>query len=256
MSQGNPENFPVEKHNFVQTLNASDLVAMSNFSDYNTVEVSTADINNLHLILNNNHCGKAFFKKICDALNDAGVEFQVSNKNDNLMQENVTIITLDQQMIAGEGVALIGPYRDGTANNSEALLKAMQVTFQKSGWSTDTFSGISQYQALTNGEIGYVSAPSSTEKSTFPANAQITISFGTMRDDFTTDRIAGDLILSLARYEHFMKNDRENIMTVSNPSLSKVSYDNHYSFNEQINLAPSFRPDMDIKVERAMAMTR
>ena len=211
--------------------------------------VSIDDINGLNLIFNDNDCGNAFFNEICESLKDKGLQIITSKQNDNLMYDNSTVITLDQQMIAGEGVAFIGPCQTGTANHSEALLKSMQMTFNQRGWDTDCLAGVMQYVPYHDDEI-YKAVPSDTEKAVVPGSSFITLSFGTMPDGFKSQDVTDDILLSLARYQHYLSYDSENVTVVSNPRVPKSSNDNHYFFNEQINRAPSFNPQLIFDVSK------
>lgn len=272
MSQGNPENFPRGNSNFVHSqknlaavkekggfiftddtsedstsLNQSfSQEASSLLSEPNT-KISIDDINNLNLIINDNDCGNAFFHKLCDQLSDKGLQFTISKQNNNLMYENATVITLDQQMIAGEGVAFIGPQHAATANHSEALLKAMQITFEKSGWDTEAFSGVMQYVS-SNSNVVYHAVPSETENVVLPDSTYVTVSFGTMPDGFGIDTIAEDLLISLARYQNYIKQNSEITTIETFDDISISLNDNHYLFHEQISEAPAFNPNHTFEV--------
>lgn len=275
MSQGNPETFPQGKPNFVKTLGNSAVAAgtagfiiagaisgasgatsdrqLNNGADTllsdHTVEVSINDINDLNLIFNDNDCGNAFFNEICEALKNKGLQFTTSKQNDNLMYEKATVITLDQQMIAGEGVAFIGPCQAGTANHSEALLKSMQMTFHQRGWDTDSLAGVMQYVPYNEEEV-YNAVPSDTENAVLPDSTYITVSFGTMPEGFEVEKVAEDTLLSLARYQHYLEDDSENVAVVSNPDVPKPVNDNHYFFSDQINYAPSFSSQLVFEVSK------
>lgn len=268
MSQGSPESFPKGSFNFGNVVkkatvvggaagfivagalygsSTSDLEKDANQESSHTIEVSLASINNLNLIFNDNDCGNAFFHDLCEALEEKGLQFTTSKQNDNLLYENATVITLDQQMIAGEGVAFIGPCQAGTANCSEALLKSMQMTFYQRGWDTDSLAGVMQYVPYGEDEV-YTAIPSATEAAVLPDSSYITVSFGTMPSDFEIDKIAEDTLLSLARYQHYLEYDSKNINVISNPDIPKLVNDNHYFFDEQINNASSFNSQLVFSV--------
>lgn len=273
MPQGNPESFPRGNSNVASTLKNSettlsgsgfiisgdgslmDLSSKQDMTDVNTllhnqtIKVNVNQINDLNLILNDNDCGNAFFHEIIEALESKGLKITTSKQNDDLMYENATVITLDQQMIAGEGVAFIGPCKAGTANNSEALLKSMQMTFQQQGWSTDSFAGVMKYLPNNSDEV-YRAVPSDTENSVLPDSTYITISFGTMSPGFDASKVADDITLSLARYQHYLANDSKDVTIASNPDVVKQANDNHYWFNDQIEGAPSFSPNLSFEVSR------
>ena len=185
----------------------------------NTLEVSIDDINdNLSLIINDNDCGNAFFEDFCQSLEEQGIEFRTSRSNDNLDYENSTVITLDQQMVAGEGIALVGPQKDGTANHSEALLMSMLVTLHNDGWEANAIAGISQYQSLDNGDVIYTTVPSPTEQAATKSDAQITLAIGTMPADATIDKLAKDVTVALGRYSNYFD---KQILAASSFSYSK-----------------------------------
>ena len=266
MPQGNPESFPRGNSNIASTLKSSgfiisgdgspmDLSSKQDMNDVNTllhnqtIKVNIDEINNLNLILNDNDCGNAFFHEVIEALENKGLKITTSKQNDNLMYENATVITLDQQMIAGEGVAFIGPCKAGTANNSEALLKSMQTTFHQQGWSADSFAGVMKYLPNNDNEV-YSAIPSDTENGVLPDSAYVTISFRTMSSGFNASKVADDITLSLARYQHYLANDSKDVAIVSNPDSHKQANDNHYLFNEQIEASPSFSSDLSFEVTK------
>jgi len=274
MVQVNPENFPKENAKLTKNWKGSILAgtiaasvavfgsqALFHSSNQSTeqpsdlladsiISVSTDDINDLNLIVNDNDCGNAFFVDVCDYLEKQGLQFITSKQNDNLKYEDATIITLDQQMMSGEGITFIGPKQDGTANHSEALLKAMQVTFHSRGWDTVSEAGIAEYQTLDNGEISYVTVPSPTEVDSLDSSAQVTVAIGTTPDGYTTQKIAEDLMLSLARYQDYLKNVSSYVQIDEGANSPHMQNDNSYYFNEQINNASSFNPDSVVEVQR------
>lgn len=269
MSQVNPENFPKEdiklrskigrivaigvltgviiasgQKNAGETDNELD----SMISD-NTLEVSIDDINdNLSLIINDNDCGNAFFEDFCQSLEEQGIEFLISRSNDNLDYENSTVITLDQQMVAGEGIALVGSQKDGTANHSEALLMSMLVTLHNDGWEANAIAGISQYQSLDNGDVIYTTVPSPTEQMATKSDAQITVAIGTMPTDATTEKLAKDVTVALGRYSNYLINDEKHVEIVSEPNSVHAEYDNSYYFDKQILAAGSFSYSKHVEI--------
>ena len=261
MNQVNPEHFPKgdmklkKKIGKIVALGALTGVIIANGqkdpSDVNndldsmvsdsTLEVSIDDINdNLSLIINDNDCGNAFFEDFCQSLEEQGIEFLTSQANDNLDYENSTVITLDQQMVAGEGIALVGPQKDGTANHSEALLMSMLVTLHNDGWDANAIAGISQYQSLDNGDVIYTTVPSPTEQMATKSDAQITVAIGTMPTDATTEKLAKDVTVALGRYSHYLMNDAKDVEIIADPKSVHAEYDNSYYFDKQIIYANSF----------------
>lgn len=261
MNQVNPENFPKEdiklkkKIGKIVALGTLTGVIIANGqkdpSDVNndldsmvsdsTLKVSIDDINdNLSLIINDNDCGNAFFEDFCQSLEEQGIEFLTSQANDNLDYENSTVITLDQQMVAGEGIALVGPQKDGTANHSEALLMSMLVTLHNDGWDANAIAGISQYQSLDNGDVIYTTVPSPTEQMATKSDAQITVAIGTMPTDATTEKLAKDVTVALGRYSHYLMNDAKDVEIIADPKSVHAEYDNSYYFDKQIIYANSF----------------
>lgn len=220
----------------------------NNLKSENMVGISMDKINKLNIVINDNDCGNAFFDDICEQLEKKGVKFKISRKNDNLKYDNATILTLDQQMVTGVGISLIGPYHDGTANNSEALLKSIQMSLQEHDYSIECIAGIPRYQSEEDGDVVYTTIPSSTEQDSLNTSAQITIAIGTMTPDFSADSFSDDIIHSLARYQYYLEYDSTKVNIDSNPDKPTTPYDNHYYFNEQINLAKAFNPDLVFKV--------
>ena len=269
MNQVNPENFPKgdmklkKKIGKIVALGALTGVIIANGqkdpSDVNndldsmvsdsTLEVSIDDINdNLSLIINDNDCWNAFFEDFCQSLEEQGIEFLTSQANDNLDYENSTVITLDQQMVAGEGIALVGPQKDGTANHSEALLMSMLVTLHNDGWDANAIAGISQYQSLDNGDVIYTTVPSPTEQMATKSDAQITVAIGTMPTDATTEKLAKDVTVALGRYSNYLINDEKHVEIVSEPNSVHAEYDNSYYFDKQILAAGSFSYSKHVEI--------
>ena len=269
MSQVNPENFPKEDiklkskigrivaigvlagviiANGQKNAGETDNELDSMISD-NTLEVSIDDINdNLSLIINDNDCGNAFFEDFCQSLEEQGIEFRTSRSNDNLDYENSTVITLDQQMVAGEGIALVGPQKDGTANHSEALLMSMLVTLHNDGWEANAIAGIPQYQSLDNGDVIYTTVPSPTEQAATKSDAQITLAIGTMPADATIDKLVKDVTVALGRYSNYLINDEKHVEIVSEPNSAHAEYDNSYYFDKQILAAGSFSYSKHVEI--------
>lgn len=269
MNQVNPENFPKgdmklkKKIGKIVALGTLTGVIIANGqkdpSDVNndldsmvsdsTLKVSIDDINdNLSLIINDNDCGNAFFEDFCQSLEEQGIEFLTSQANDNLDYENSTVITLDQQMVAGEGIALVGPQKDGTANHSEALLMSMLVTLHNDGWDANAIAGISQYQSLDNGDVIYTTVPSPTEQMATKSDAQITVAIGTMPTDATTEKLAKDVTVALGRYSNYLINDEKHVEIVSEPNSVHAEYDNSYYFDKQILAAGSFSYSKHVEI--------
>ena len=271
MSQVNPENFPKGDLNLkakigkIATLGALTGVLIasgqklsSNLNhdldtmiSENSIDVSTNDINQLNLIINDNDCGNAFFENFCHSLESQGIEFLTSRANDNLDYENSTVITLDQQMVTGEGIALVGPQKDGTANHSEALLMSMLVTLHNDGWETNAIAGISQYQSLDNGDVVYTTVPSPTEQIATKSEAQITLAIGTMPAEATTDKLVKDVIIALGRYSHYLANDAKNVEIKLEPNSVHAEYDNSYYFDKQIINASSFSHNKQVEISHS-----
>lgn len=215
-----------------------------------TIDVSVDKINELNIILNDHDCGNAFFKNLCDKLSEKGIVFQTSVKDDNIMQENATIVTLDQQNVTGENIELIGPCKYTNQNDSAALLKAFEVVFKKRGIIVDCLAGIGQYQSLDNGDVIYTSVPSDTEKNTFANNSQITVSFGTLDLGYSVDEVVADFIAALVRYQCFLENEKDNSLTEEEiPKKALNNYDNHYIFPNKIDNAMAFNPDVNVVIE-------
>lgn len=215
-----------------------------------TIDVSVDKINELNIILNDHDCGNAFFKNLCDKLSEKGIVFQTSVKDDNIMQENATIVTLDQQNVTGENIELIGPCKYTNQNDSAALLKAFEVVFKKRGITVDCLAGIGQYQSLDNGDVIYTSVPSDTEKNTFANNSQITVSLGTLDLGYSIDMIVDNLIEVFVRYQYFLENEKDgSLIEEKIPNKTLNNYDNHYIFPDKIDKATAFNPDVNVVIE-------
>ena len=224
-------------------------IDLDNMVSDSTLEVSIDDINDsLNLIINDNDCGNAFFENFCQSLENQGVEFLTSRANNNINYKNSTVITLDQQMVAGEGIALVGPQKDGTANHSEALLMSMLVTLHNNGWEANAIAGISQYQSLDNGTVIYTTVPSPTEQIATESDAQITVAVGTMPINATTEKLVKDIIVALGRYSYYLMNEAKDVTIINNPKSIHSEYDNSYYFDKQIIYANSFSHDNPLEI--------
>lgn len=224
-------------------------IDLDNMVSDSTLEVSIDDINDsLNLIINDNDCGNAFFENFCQSLENQGVEFLTSRANNNINYKNSTVITLDQQMVAGEGIALVGPQKDGTANHSEALLMSMLVTLHNNGWEANAIAGISQYQSLDNGTVIYTTVPSPTEQIATESDAQITVAVGTMPINATTEKLVKDIIVALGRYSYYLMNEAKDVTIINNPKSIHSEYDNSYYFDKQIIYANSFSHDNSLEI--------
>ena len=215
-----------------------------------TMNVSIDDINQLGVILNDNDCGNSFFKNICSSLEEQGLEFEISDHNDNIQYDNATVITLDQQLSYGEETFLIGPCQDGTASKSEALLKATQVTLANRGWDTQSLAGLQKYATGADSDTVYTKVPSPTEENTPESSSQITIAIGTGGSIFSSEKIAEDVILSLARYQNYLDKESAYIEEEADALAPHMKNDNSYFFNSQINNAKSFDPSVVVSVEK------
>lgn len=218
------------------------------------INVSIDDINQLHVIINDNDCGNAFFSNVLNVLKAYDLDFTISNQNNNLAYEDATIITLDQKLSYSNKTLLIGPYKDASGTNSEALLKATQVTFSNQGWEVITLSGILKYAESSDSDIVYTKVASPTEENTFKTNAQITIALGT--ESYTPDKLAYDILLSLARYQYYLTHNNNFTDEENDVIARQLNNDNTYLFSDKINKDNSFDPNLNFQLQQVKSHSK
>ena len=165
-----------------------------------SINVSLADINNLNIIINDDECSDSYIEAICQQLDVLGIVYAFSKQEDNINSENSTIITLDQQYVAGPKVSIIGSYENNRGDNSDALALAMETSFRANGIaSSGVFCGRRGYRQSSTDTIT-TRIPTPTED-TIPTDFDtsfVTISFGT--DIPSAESVANVIVGGLGRY--------------------------------------------------------
>lgn len=170
------------------------------------LEVSSDDINNMNIIINDNNCSDAFFNDVCDKLREDGMEFTETSNNNDINQDNSVVITLDQQYSSGEATLIFAPFDNTRLGYSDSLTLSMQKAFQQNGFFSDSISaGKLGFRENENGEVTNL-IPTETEEA-IDSNYDtsfVTISFGT--SNVNADWVAKSIENGLARQKYYLNN--------------------------------------------------
>lgn len=187
-----------------------------------STNISTEDVNNMHLILNDDDCSDTFFQGVVDQLREDGLSFEVTSGGEGINQNNSTIVTLDQQYSAGPGTIIFAPYDNARVGESDALALSMQAAFQQNGFfADDIICGKSGYQVDDDGNV----------QTTFPTNTEelidegydssyVTISFGTQNQN--PEWVAKSIENGLARQNYYLKENNSQTDLIYRANSSDV----------------------------------
>lgn len=173
----------------------------------NPIEISVDQVNSLNVIINNSNCSDSFVSAVVEELRADGIEFTLTNGENNIDVNDAVVITLDQQYISGPGMVVLAPYDNERAGNSDALALAIKTGFYETGFFADEIQcGKMGYQQLEDGTV-VERIPTETEEAigTDKDTSFVTICFGTQN---TSAELVGKAIkLSLARYANYVTNE-------------------------------------------------
>ena len=175
------------------------------------LEVSSDDVNNMNIIINDNNCSDTFFNDVCDKLKDDGIEFTATSNNDGINQDNSVVITLDQQYSSGEATLIFAPYDNTRLGYSDSLTLSMQRAFQQNGFFSDNISvGKFGFRENEDGSVTNL-IPTETEEAIDNNydTSFVTISFGT--SNVNAEWVAKSIENGLARQKYYLNNYDSNI---------------------------------------------
>ncbi len=168
------------------------------------VEISLDDINCFKIILNDCDCSDAFFDKVCQKLEEDGIQFNKRKNSQNLDEDNSIVITLDQQYTAGSNTLIFAPYNNTRIGYSDSLALSMQAAFKQNGFLDNSiFCGKVGYRLDENGNV-CTNIPTETEEAINMDSdvSFVTISFGTQ--NINANSVAKSIKNALARQIHYL----------------------------------------------------
>ena len=175
-----------------------------------SLEVSSDDINNMNIIINDNNCSDAFFQGVCDQLEEDGIRFTTARENEGINVDSSVVVTLDQQYSSGVSTFIFAPYDNTRIGYSDSLALSMQAAFVQNGYMADKIiAGRTGFKQDENGNI-ITTIPTSTETD-IDANYDtsfVTISLGTQ--NLSPQDTAKSIENGLARQCYYMKNHDSN----------------------------------------------
>ena len=175
------------------------------------LEVSSDDINDMNIIINDSNCSDVFFNDVCDKLKEDGLEFTITSNNDGINQDNSVVITLDQQYSSGEATLIFAPYNNTRLGYSDSLTLSMQKAFLQNGFFADDLSvGKFGFREDDNGNVTSI-IPTDTEEIIDDNydTSFVTISFGT--HNINAEWVAKSIENGLARQKYYLNNYDSNM---------------------------------------------
>lgn len=174
------------------------------------LNVSSDDINDMNVIINDNDCSDVFFNNVCDILREDGLEFTSTSNNEGINQDNSVVITLDQQYSSGFNTLIFAPYNNTRLGYSDSLALSMQSAFLQNGFFADELSaGKFGFREDENGNITNL-IPTETEEAIDDNydTSFVTISFGT--SNVNAEWVAKSIENGLARQKYYLNNYDSN----------------------------------------------
>ena len=171
-----------------------------------SASVSTEDINDMNIILNDCDCGNTFFTDVVDILESDGINVTKTSDCSDINKDNCTVITLDHQYSAGEGTLIFAPYNNARLGHSDSLAISMRSAFDQNGFLVGD---------ILCSQIGYQVNDDGTVSSTVPTPTEcaidddkdasfVTISFGTQTTN--AEWVAKSIENGLARQKYYLDN--------------------------------------------------
>ena len=225
-----------------------------------TLEVSSEDVNDMNIIINDNDCSDVFFNEVCNKLKEDGLEFTATSNNEGINTDNSVVITLDQQYSSGEATIIFAPYDNTRLGYSDSLTLAMQSAFLQNGFFADDLAtGKLGFRDDGNGNVTRI-VPTDTEEA-IDSNYDtsfVTISFGT--SNVNAEWVAKSIENGLARQNYYLKNydagndllyrssDGEDIKVVADyfdSNVHELSAYNNLSGKEELNSQVIINPSVN-----------
>ena len=117
--------------------NSTKDVQKINFSMPTSSNISSDEINDMNIIINDSDCSDKFFNDVCDVLIKDGIEFSTTKNCVDINKDNCTVITLDQQYSSGASTLIFAPYNNTRLGNSDSLAVAMKTAFDQNCFFVD-----------------------------------------------------------------------------------------------------------------------
>lgn len=172
------------------------------------INVSLEEVNNMNIIINDANCMDDFINSVCEQLDRDGIKFTYTNDCKNVDTDGAVVITLDQQYMAGPGMAVFAPLQNGRNGNSDALALATERAFYEKGFLLD---------GIACGQMGFRENPDGTVSERIPTPTEeainentdasyVTVSLGTSNNNI--DLVAEAIEGTLTRYCSYVNNNQ------------------------------------------------
>ena len=192
-----------------------------------TSNVSSSEINDMNIIINDSDCSDIFFNEVCDYLKRDGINFSTTKDCVDINKDNCTVVTLDQQYSSGSSTLIFAPYSNTRLGYSDSLALAMKSAFDQNCFFVDNV--LCSQIGFEQDEFGNIkyNIPTDTEKAidSDKDTSFVTISFGTK--NLNAEWTAKSIENGLARQKHYMLNyDTGNDLIYcanQNDSLDEIS---------------------------------
>ena len=171
-----------------------------------TSNISSSEINELNIIINDSDCSDKFFNDVCDVLIKDGIEFSTTKNCVDINKDNCTVITLDQQYSSGASTLIFAPYNNTRLGNSDSLAVAMKTAFDQNCFFVDNIL-CSQvgFEQDSLGNVRYNVATDTEKAIEDDKDASfVTISFGTTNNN--AEWTAKSIENGLARQKYYLDN--------------------------------------------------
>ncbi len=186
--------------------NSTKDVQKINFSMPTSSNISSDEINDMNIIINDSDCSDKFFNDVCDVLIKDGIEFSTTKNCVDINKDNCTVITLDQQYSSGASTLIFAPYNNTRLGNSDSLAVAMKTAFDQNCFFVDNIL-CSQvgFEQDSLGNVRYNVATDTEKAIEDDKDASfVTISFGTTNNN--AEWTAKSIENGLARQKYYLDN--------------------------------------------------
>lgn len=168
--------------------------------------ISSDEINDMNIIINDSNCSDSFFNEICSILSNDGIIFSTTKDCIDINKDNCVIVTLDQQYSSGSNTLIFAPYSNTRLGNSDSLALAMKCAFDQNCFFVDDV--LCSQIGFEQDEFGNViySIATDTEKviDLDKDTSFVTISFGTT--NINAEWTAKSIENGLARQNSYISN--------------------------------------------------
>ncbi len=173
-------------------------------------ELTLDEINDMNIILNDNDCSDLFFDEVAAKLEEDGLNITTTSNGTDINQNDVTVITLDQQYSAGPGTIIFAPYDNARVGESDSLALSMQAAFKQNGFEVDELScAQAGFREDEDGNVEtYFATDTENSIDSDHDSSFVTISFGTQNQN--AEWVAKSIENGLARQNYYLKSDDSN----------------------------------------------